>query len=236
MASRPTNRAERLIAIEQLLFRSATGLRAVELANACGVDRRTVYRDLSLLSETGVPVFQRDGRFFIDAEHYLATLRLSIDETGSLLLAALSASRHDLQIATAAAKLSRALPQPYLRQADMDDFNRSADQAQTQAVELLTHAWRTGRRAKLWYASRDRRKVRVCEISTYFIQPQVGDGGLVVGLDCFSGRIRAFKLARVQQVELLESDYDTPVDAPRNLFYVRGSTKGTVEDEQTQSV
>ena len=110
MATRLTNRAERLIALEQLLFRSTAGLRAVEIADACGVDRRTVYRDLALLEEIGVPVFQRDGRFFIDREHYLATLRLSMDETVALLVAATESTQQTPHLGSAIAKLGQVLP------------------------------------------------------------------------------------------------------------------------------
>ena len=42
MKTRLINRTERLTAIEQMLFRSEIGLRAVEIAEACGVDRRTI--------------------------------------------------------------------------------------------------------------------------------------------------------------------------------------------------
>ena len=90
MAARVTNRTERLIKMEQLLFRAAAGLRAVELAEACDIDRRTVYRDLSLLSEIGVPVYQREA-LLLDREAYLATIRLSFEETVALLAASVQA-------------------------------------------------------------------------------------------------------------------------------------------------
>ena len=92
------------------MFRSAAGLRAVELAEACGVDRRTVYRDLSLLNEVGVPIFQKDGRFCLEREQYLATIRLSFDETVALLLAAAMSRQENPHLTSAMAKLSQALP------------------------------------------------------------------------------------------------------------------------------
>ena len=56
MSARLINRGERLTAIERLLFRSGKGLRAVEIAESCGVDRRTIYRDLETLQKLGIPV------------------------------------------------------------------------------------------------------------------------------------------------------------------------------------
>src|SRR5512143_2860272 len=87
MSNRLTSRTERLAAIERMLFRSAMGLRAVEIAEACGVDRRTIYRDLALLGDVGIPIEQRDGRFFINREHYRATIRLNFDEAVALFSA-----------------------------------------------------------------------------------------------------------------------------------------------------
>ena len=83
VGTRPVNRTERLAEIEQMLFRSVDGLRAVEIAEACGVDRRTIYRDLSLLTDIGVPIAQTNGRFFIKYEHYLAKCNLAQTQGGS---------------------------------------------------------------------------------------------------------------------------------------------------------
>src|SRR5215471_5518533 len=73
MNNRLTSRTERLAEIERMLFRSAHGMRVMEIAEACGVDRRTVYRDMDTLSAIGVPIWQDDGRFGIDRDQYLAT-------------------------------------------------------------------------------------------------------------------------------------------------------------------
>src|SRR5215216_4679030 len=116
MSARLMNRTDRLSTIEQLLFRSAIGLRAVELASACGVDRRTIYRDLTLLADVGVPIHQKDGRFYLDRENYKATVRLNFDEAVTLFLAARASSRqtdyHNPHTNTALNKLAMALPTP----------------------------------------------------------------------------------------------------------------------------
>lgn len=220
MATRLTNRAERLIAVEQLLFQSASGLRAVEIADACGVDRRTVYRDLSLLNEIGVPVFQREGRFYIDREHYLATVRLNRDETVSLLLAASNTSLDAPHLSSALAKLSRALADPFLSQT-----LPSTDSLEAQIAEKIRLAWSERRRIKLWYSTRDSVKVRVSEVSTYFVGSKPADPRYVIGFDSLTGRVCAFELSRVQKVEILEHGYQMPFETRPYPSYVRGSSK-----------
>src|SRR5262249_8448471 len=50
------SKAARLRRIEHRLYNAPRGMRATELAEYCGVDRRTIYRDLTSLDEMGVPV------------------------------------------------------------------------------------------------------------------------------------------------------------------------------------
>src|SRR4051794_32401731 len=123
MSTRLMNRTERLAAIEQQLFRSSIGLRAVEIAEDCGVDRRTIYRDLTLLSDIGVPIHQREGRFYLDRENYSATIRLNFDETMALFLAARVAAHQDQpfnpHMPTAMDKLAQALPTPIATHVEM---------------------------------------------------------------------------------------------------------------------
>ena len=67
MSTQLINRTERLATIEKMLFRAPSGMRVVDIAAACGVDRRTVYRDLNLLNEIGLPIYQKDGRYFFES-------------------------------------------------------------------------------------------------------------------------------------------------------------------------
>lgn len=109
-----SNRSERLTFIEQLLFRKPDGLRVVELAQACQVDRRTIYRDLSLLETMGIPVYQQNGRYYIHRDYYQATLRLSLNESITLLMAVRSfvakQEKHNPYLLAILHKLSAILP------------------------------------------------------------------------------------------------------------------------------
>ncbi|MEM6530429.1 MAG: HTH domain-containing protein, partial [Chloroflexota bacterium] len=81
------NRDDRHSLIENILFHSPDGVRAVELAERCGVDRRTIYRDLSRLRKNGIPIYQKQGRFFVSREYYHAPVQLTLNETVALFTA-----------------------------------------------------------------------------------------------------------------------------------------------------
>lgn len=230
MATRLTNRTERLLKMEHLLFRATGGLRAVELAEACGIDRRTVYRDLSLLSEIGVPVYQKDGRFCLEREQYLATIRLSFEETVALLLAASTSRQGNPHLTSAMAKLSQALPDPVAAHASLLTQLTQPQVAEAARVEILdtiTRAWAELRLIKLWYRSRDESKVRAREVSVYFIEPKSDGLVYIVGFDSLTQRVRAFKLNRVQRAEMLPGTYKLPFqfDTKKYLFYLRDAAK-----------
>jgi proteasome accessory factor B len=219
-------RTERLVAIEQLLFHSKSGMRAVELAEACGVDRRTIYRDLSLLNEIGVPIYQKEGRFYLDREQYLANVRLNYDELMALLLCASAMSRHGVSphLVTAVQKLSRSLPPPVRTHA-----NRLIDIAQRnklretsiEALATLSRAWGDLNKVKIWYESRNGMKVRRREVSTYLIEPKLPGGIYVIGYDSLAQKVRAFQLSRIRRAQALDSRYEIPphFDVRRYVLY-----------------
>jgi capsular polysaccharide biosynthesis protein/AcrR family transcriptional regulator len=77
---RSANRATRLRNIESLLFRSPDGLRVTDIAEKCGVNRRTVYRDIELLIEADVPIWHEGERYGIIRDRYLATVHEAVLE------------------------------------------------------------------------------------------------------------------------------------------------------------
>ncbi len=229
MPTRLTNRTERLVKMEQLLFRSMSGLRAVELAKACGVDRRTIYRDLSLLDEVGVPIYQENGRFRLEREQYLASIRLSFDETVALLLAASLSRQRNPHLTSAIEKLSHALPESVAAHAHVlvDLLQSDADDAKIEILDTITHAWAEQRCVKLWYGARNGGGVSTREVSVYFVEFKPNGSVYAVGFDTLSQRVRSFKLSRIQRAELLETSYLIPFhfDTKRYLFYLRATSR-----------
>lgn len=227
------NRAERLSMIERMLLRNSTGLRAVEIAKACGVDRRTIYRDLSMLDKIGVPISQQGGKFLINREYYSANIRLNFNEAVALFISARMLSRHAEQqnphIISALAKLASALPEPLASHVNyIADSVRAhpVDRNFVLVLETITHAWLERRRVKLWGSLVRSGEISVHEFSPYFVEP-TGNGGLyVVGFDDLSQGVRAFKVVSIRRAKLLDTTYEVPryFDRHRYLANMWGIT------------
>lgn len=215
MTTRLMSRTERLIAMEQLLFHSDAGMRAVELAEACGVDRRTVYRDLTLLNEFGVPIFQKSGRFHLNRKHYLANVRLSFDELLALVLAASAASRRSVvpHLTSALQKLCDSLPHSIrTHSSSLIEFAHlhKMDAAQVKMLDTIARGWGDLVQVKILYASRDGMKTRSRTLSTYSIETGASGNLYVVGLDSLTQKVRAFQLKRIRRARLLSTTYEIP--------------------------
>src|SRR5690349_3771272 len=92
--TRTQSKAARLQKIEHKLYNTPNGLSAVELADYCGVDRRTIYRDIETMESVGVPVWQYNGKFGIDRQSYQTSVRLNLNETVALYFAARLLAHH----------------------------------------------------------------------------------------------------------------------------------------------
>ncbi len=216
MATRLLHRSERLKEIEGLLLRRVGGMRAVEIAEVCGVDRRTVYRDLSLLNELGVPVYQKDGRFFLDREHYGATVQLNLHEIVALSHIANMAwqvGQHSPYIVSVLTKLAEQLPvavAAHLRNLVEVLQRQPVDRASISILETLTRAWAEQVRVKVWYRSGANGIDTIREFATYFIEPGIGGSLYLVGLDYMTQKIVPLRLQQVRRVQALKSSYRMP--------------------------
>ncbi len=85
-AERTLNRTERLFALI-LLLQNRPNMTSRELAEHFGVSRRTIFRDLRALSESGVPLTYAEGGGYEILEGYqLPPLMLSAREAATLLI------------------------------------------------------------------------------------------------------------------------------------------------------
>lgn len=219
------NRAERLVIIERMLFRNSAGLRAVEIARACGVDRRTIYRDLSMLDKMGVPMAQHEGRFFINREYYSANIRLNLNEAVALFIAARALSRHAEQqnphLISTLSKLASTLPEPLAAHVNyIADSVRAhpVDRNFVLVLETITRAWLERRQVKLWGGLVRSGEISVHEFSPYFVEPTASGGLYAVGFDDLSQSVRAFKIVAVKRAKLLDSAYEIPRHFDRRHF------------------
>lgn len=223
---RATSKHDRLTEIERLLFSSPEGLRVVEIAEVCDVDRRTVYRDLAALSDMGVPIYQRDGRFLLNQEYYMAPLRLNLDEALALFLAVRGwmhqAEQQNPHMISALAKVSTALPEPLAAHTRMMAEmmrSRSIDRAFVSALEAFTRAWSEQRRVRFWHKRANNSAVRVVEFATYFIEMAVEGTLCAVGYDYVHKRTGSFWLQQVKRVQLLPVTYEIPPRFERRRYF-----------------
>lgn len=225
MSSRLINRGERLSTIERMLFRNGEGLRAVEIAQACGVDRRTVYRDMAMLEKLGVPIAQEDGRFFINRDYYLATMRLNFNEAVALFVAARVLSRNAEQqnphLISALTKLSVTLPDPLSSHVSyIADWVRGSpvDRSFVQNLETMTRGWVERRTVKIWSSVARNGEVQARDFSTYFMEPTTTGGLYAIGFDDLTQRVKTIKLDWIKRAKLLETTYEIPTQFDRRPY------------------
>ncbi len=225
MSTQLINRTERLAKIEKMLFAAGSGLRVVEIADNCEVDRRTIYRDLALLEKIGVPIYQKDGRYYLNHDYYGASVRLNINELVALYVAARGLAYYVEQqnphIISAVKKISKNLPQSLAEHVQyMIDTVRTnpVDRAFVVVLETITRAWAEKRKVKLWYRNETDGTISIREFAAYFIEPASNGGLYAVGYDHLTHRVGAIRLQSVKRVQLLTSKYEIPSQFDRRHY------------------
>ena len=84
----PQRRSVRLLELRELFERRRAGYTPRDLARLTGVSVRSIQRDLLVLqTESGVPLAEEHGRYFLPAEERLTPMKLNLQEARALLLA-----------------------------------------------------------------------------------------------------------------------------------------------------
>jgi proteasome accessory factor B len=218
---RTQSKAARLRRIEHKLYNTPHGLNAVELAEYCGVDRRTIYRDMLALEEMGVPVWQMDSKFGIDRDMYQSTVQLNLNETVALYFAARllahHSDEHNPHVVNALDKLAASLPDAtlseHMSRAAAVIRNKPLRTDYVQAVEVLTRAWADRRIVALQYLAPDRDVPQERIIAPYFLEvSRFEPASYVLAHDRLRNALRTFKIERIQSAELLDEHYIIPED------------------------
>jgi proteasome accessory factor B len=196
---------------------------------ACGVVRRTIYRDLFSLEEMGVPIWEHQGRFGIDRSAYLSTVHLNLNEAVALYFAARllahHSDEHNPHIVSALDKLAAGLPVGTLsahiaRVADLVR-ERPVRSDYIRTLEVLTQAWADRRMVRLRYRTPSR-ELTEREVAPYFIEvSRSTPAAYVIGFDQLRGAIRTFKIERIEWAELLDEVYEVPADFDPYTFLAR---------------
>lgn len=218
---RTQSKAARLRRIEHKLYNTPNGLNAVDLAEYCGVDRRTIYRDMLALEEMGVPIWQMNGKFGIDRDIYQTTVQLNLNETVALYFAARllahHSDEHNPHVVNALDKLAASLPDATLS----EHMSRAATVIRAkpmrtnyvQIVETLTRAWADRRIVAIQYLAPDRDTPQERIIAPYFLEvSRFEPASYVLAHDRLRNALRTFKIERIQSAELLDEQYTIPPD------------------------
>jgi predicted DNA-binding transcriptional regulator YafY len=208
-------KSQRLVRLERQLARSPEGVRITDLAELLGVYRSTVYRDIEALEQTGLPIWQEEGRVGLLVDRYLAPLRLNIFEALSLFIAARLLSRQskerDPHVESLMEKLADTLPPPVSRHVlkSAEALRRSPENKEyVRTLESLMRAWVNGQTVRMWYQSAWQDNVKERLFDTYFIEPlEHVYSCYVIGLDHLYGEVRSFKIKRIKRIEITEQNY-----------------------------
>lgn len=222
--NRATEKAMRLLQIEQLLWAHPEGLTRAEIARRLQINRSnlTKYLDKDNLPAS-IYVDELDGnKLKIDRNADLTKTAFNLHEIMALHLATrLLATRTDKQnphAASALRKLGVALERfktpisrHLLTSADvMDEDAAFRDPVYLDALYKLTEAWSAGRKVRLSHQMVDGKTFDYI-FAPYFIEPYaVGQTAHVIGLREPPGKIRTFKIERLRAVELLREEYTIP--------------------------
>jgi len=237
------NRTDRLLAIVLELQRKGAR-RAEDLAATFETSKRTIYRDIQALCESGVPVVAQPGVGYSLVEGYfLPPVSFSVDEATMLLLGADSASRNfDAQYRAAAASAGRKIEAvlseklrgevEYLR--GNIAFVSPATLASGKSASLLPQLRRAiieRRTVRFDYHTRysqDGRDARNVREADPYAMLHYGGAWYLIGHCHLRKAVRNFRLDRMAELRVLDKTFDRPpnfrleepVDDQRNLKVV----------------
>jgi predicted DNA-binding transcriptional regulator YafY len=237
------NRTDRLLAIVLELQRKGTR-RAEDLATSFETSKRTIYRDIQALCESGVPVVSQSGVGYSLVEGYfLPPVSFSVDEATMLLLGADSAAQNfDAQYRDAAASAGRKIEAvlseklrgevEYLR--GNIAFVAPATLASGKSASFLPQLRRAiieRRTVRFDYHTRysqDGRDARNTREADPYAMLHYGGSWYLIGHCHLRKGVRNFRLDRMTELRLLDKTFnrppnfrlEPPVDDQRNLKVV----------------
>jgi proteasome accessory factor B len=215
-------RITRLLQLLKLL-QSGNGADASGLAQACGVGKRTVFRDLDSLKHAGVPLeFDKiEKRYSIPSSFFLPPLNFTANEALSLVALAGELGRTDRTpfceaAHSAALKLEGSLPMSlrqelrlmrrviHIRPRQLSSLN-----GKQSVYELIVDALATHHAVAMSYDSFTEREVITTELEPYQML-FCRHSWYVIGHSSMHDEIRTFNLSRVLSLEKLPNRFVTP--------------------------
>jgi len=219
------NRTDRLLAVV-LELQGRGRSRAEDLAAVFETSKRTIYRDIQALSEAGVPIVAIPGQGYSLMEGYfLPPLTFSADEAAMLLLGAdLVGGSFDAQYRAASEaagrKISAVLPESL--RSDVEILRESIHFLPGRpdpAAESLARLRRAIMdRSTVGFIYHTRSRANGAEGMSREVDPytliHTKGAWYLTGYDHLRASVRTFRLARMQELRVLERTFSRPERVP----------------------
>jgi predicted DNA-binding transcriptional regulator YafY len=173
------SRVARLLKLQMLLGQNSDGIRVASMAKQCGVNRRTIYRDLiTLESDLGIPIWENGGRRGILKGYYLPSINLTLKEAVSIFLMARLVKNYQhiysRSIVSTLIKLNIVVPPP-LNKHILDTIEFLEKQPRDELIisnfNKLVDAWMSHHKVKFKYKYLTEERPIVYTVSPYYIEP-----------------------------------------------------------------
>lgn len=217
-------RIARLVKLLQILQRER-GLNCTRLAKECGVNRRTIFRDLKSLRNEGVPLElnPQTNNYSIPSEAFGPPNDLTAEEVLSIWALANSIGRHPHipfheSLRTAVTKVQRELPAPvrrkFTRMAKCIDFmppKLSRLAAQSTVYQIIVEAIQTRRALRMTYSSPVHSEPITTTVRPYKLIFSE-HSWYVIGRSSTHSEVRIFNLLRIASLKLVRERFSVPKD------------------------
>lgn len=216
------DRTARLLKLQILLAQYPEGVGLADIAKACSISCRTVYRDLKTLdAELGVPVWMNGGKYGVAEGYFLPPIPFTNEEAMNIFLAIrlmqnLSYSFNP-SIASTFMKLNTIVPFP-LRQNIQNTLEymkkQPLNENKLNIFKKLTQAWLLQHIVRIKYVDRYIRVPSCYNIEIYFIEPSIhGHSNYIIAYCEEMKKVFPFKMDRIiEDVEISPNHYIIPAD------------------------
>jgi predicted DNA-binding transcriptional regulator YafY len=216
---RPGFRLRRTLKLLKLL-QTGRVCKAVELAEVCGVSRRTVFRDIAVLQEAGIGVMYDETRrgYFIPPRRAKRSADLTSTQVAALLIACHGSAPPALadEVRRAAAKICARLPRSVRDAAksiadNVVILHQGVDDAAAlrRTFAACLQALRERRRLRMEYDDGPARESISVNVETYRLL-FTHETWHVVGRSCEDCEVHAFSLKRMRNAVPLDETYVIP--------------------------
>ena len=207
---------------QHFLHKNPQGLTCKDLSRLCDTTVRTIQRDLLILQvDLQVPITNKGhDRYGILKDYILPPVAYTLYETLVLFLAARLITRQtdeaNPHTQSAINKLLSMMPKPLaeqLRQSVAFISKKPVNPSELNVFEKVSLAWVAQKRLRIIYQSLHSQQAREWFVNVYFVEMTgIGYSIYLIGYAESGERmgIYTFKLNRIQEIELLDEDFEIP--------------------------